>query len=85
MYNTKMKPLHSTKSFHSWRSSIERNIDEGYTYSEVKPGQKMPKRFSRYLKEVKAKRERLGLNSYRNSDQNTSRDDKQSESAFEGS
>ena len=56
MYTHKLKPLHTTASFHSWRSDIQRSIDEGVVFSEPRADRKVPRRFDKHLTQVKLAR-----------------------------
>ena len=49
MYNHKMKPLHSTRSFDSWKSNIEKQVDEGLTFARSEEKMRMPSRFAKHL------------------------------------
>ena len=54
MFVTKLKPLHSTRSFHSWRENIERSVDRGCSFSTPKH-RSLPRKLDNLLEEVKAK------------------------------
>ena len=56
MYTHKLKPLHTTASFHSWRSDIQRSIDQGGVFVEPGVDPKAPRRFDKHLTQVKLAR-----------------------------
>ena len=63
MERTKMKPLQTTRSFESWRHSIEKSVEKGLTYYEPRTAHSMPKRFEKHLIEVKKRRQQMDIDS----------------------
>jgi len=56
MYTHKLKPLHTTASYHSWRSDIQRSIDDGAVFLEPGLDRTAPRRFDKHLTQVKLAR-----------------------------
>lgn len=53
MFVHKMKPLQTTRSFDSWRSDIEKQIEGGLTFDV-----EMPRRFNKHLHLINERRQR---------------------------
>lgn len=54
MFLHKMKPLQTTRSFDSWRSDIEKQIDGGLTFDV-----EMPRRFNKHLHLINKRKQKV--------------------------